>query len=92
MPERHISEHLGQVLHLLDNLEQPGNEERTKEIAAIREKVQAYQLGIQRVDTKNMVMCILAGLEELTPRIDALVRPPARHMDAVGEALEQMGK
>lgn len=75
MPEKHISEHLEQTQHLLDHLEEPGNEERSQEIAAIREKIKAYQVGIQRVDTKNMVMCLLAGLEELTPRIDALVCP-----------------
>lgn len=73
MPEIHISQYLGQIDHLLDGLEEQGNEERAKEIAAIRKKVQEYQVGIQRVDTKNMVMCILAGLEELSPRIEKLV-------------------
>lgn len=73
MPEIHISQYLKQIDHCLEGLEEPGNEERAKEIAAIRKKVQEYQVGIQRVDTKNMVMCILAGLEELAPRIEKLV-------------------
>lgn len=73
MPEMHISQYLKQIDHCLEGLEEPGNEERAKEIAAIRKKVREYQVGIQRVDTKNMVLCIMAGLEELAPRIEKLV-------------------
>lgn len=73
MPEITLPQYLEQINHALDGLKEPTSPERAQEIADIQKKVRAYIEGISRVDTKQMKLAILAGLDEIAPRIEKLV-------------------
>jgi hypothetical protein len=72
MPEVTLPQYLAQIDHALDGMVEPKSPERDAEIASIRKRVRTYLEGISRVDTKQMKMAIIAGLEEIGPRVDAL--------------------
>ncbi len=74
MSEITLPQYLEQIDHALDGMREPVTIERDSEIASIRKKVRTYLEGISRVDTKQMKLAVLAGLEEIAPRIEALVK------------------
>lgn len=72
MSEITLPQYLAQIDHALDNMAEPKSPERDKEIADIQKKIRTYMVGISRVNTKQMKSAIMAGLEELAPRIESL--------------------
>lgn len=71
--EMTLPHYLAQIDHAVESLREPENIERNQKIDAIQKRVRTYIEGITRVDTKQMKMAILAGLDEIAPEIEALV-------------------
>lgn len=74
MAELDLKTYLGQVDHAVESLREPENPERNQEIDAIQKQIRSYIEGITRVQSKQMHLAILAGLDELAPRIELLVQ------------------
>lgn len=71
MAELTLKQHLEQIDHAVDGM-RTTDDQRDVIINGIQKKIRGYIAGITRVQSKQMHMAILAGLDELGPEIDRL--------------------